>query len=158
MFNDYPKQVSHQAWDIALMLHIANITVFFHCLFYHFYCCLYTVVSIFPSPLSPTPPIPPPALLPSPLWLCPWVLYTCSLTTLSLLSPVISLPPPLSVCSLFQCLWLYFAPYPFRSSLYLAEFYRLPFWNKICISFFTMQGYTRSYIEFFTGNCPLHLI
>ena len=36
--------------------------------------------------------------------------YTCSLTTLPLLSPVIPLCPPLwllSVCSLFQCLWLY---------------------------------------------------
>ena len=55
---------------------------------------------------------PPPTLHPSPLWLCPWVLHTCCLMTLSLLSPVISLPPPfwsLSVYSLFPCLWLYFA-------------------------------------------------
>ena len=40
-------------------------------------------------------------------WCCPWVLYTCSLMTLPLHSPVIPLPPPcwlLSVCSLFHCL------------------------------------------------------
>ena len=77
--------------------------------FIYFYCCSSTVVSIF-LPSVPHPP--PPTLYPTPLWLCPWVLYTCSLTTLLLLSPVISLPPPLwllSVCSLFQCLWSYFA-------------------------------------------------
>ena len=55
-----------------------------------------------------------PHLTPSnlPLWLCPCVLYTCSLTALPLFSPNIPLPPLiwlLSVCSLFQCLWLYFA-------------------------------------------------
>ena len=61
---------------------------------------------------SPPHPLPPPTLHPSPLWLCPWVLYTCSLMNLSLLSPVNPLPSPLrllSLCSLFQCLWLYFA-------------------------------------------------
>ena len=60
----------------------------------------------FPPPYPP----PPPTLNPNPLWLCPWVLYTCSLMTLPLLSPVITLPLPLwllSVCSLFQCPWLY---------------------------------------------------
>ena len=46
-------------------------------------------------------PLPPPTLNPSPLWLCPWVLYTCSLMTLplpSLLSPCLS---PLVTASLF---------------------------------------------------------
>ena len=42
-----------------------------------------------------------------PLWLSPYVLYTCSLT------PFPYFPPPplwlLSVCPLFQCLWLCFA-------------------------------------------------
>ena len=74
--------------------------------------CSSTVVSIFPSPLFPIHPLPYPTLNPSSLWLCPWVLYAHSLMTLTLLSPVTSLPPPLwllSVCSLFPCLWLYFA-------------------------------------------------
>ena len=79
-----------------------------------FYCCLITVVPIFPI----TPPCPihrtshlQSSTLPAPGYLCPWVLYTCSWTTLPLFSPVIPLPSPwlLSVCSLFQCLWLYFA-------------------------------------------------
>ena len=50
----------------------------------------------------------PHAILPH-LWLCPWVLYACSLMTLPLLCPVM---PPLwllSVCSLFPCLSFYFA-------------------------------------------------
>ena len=62
--------------------------------FFIFYCYSSTVVSIFLPPL------------------CPWALYTWSLMTLSLLSPLITFPPPLwllSVCSVFQCLWLYFA-------------------------------------------------
>ena len=56
------------------------------------------------------PYIPPSILLP-PL-VCPWLLHTCSLTSLPLLSPIIPLLPPLWVlsgCSVFQCLWLYFA-------------------------------------------------
>ena len=49
---------------------------------------------------------------PFPVWLCPCVLYTCSLTALSLFTPVFTLSPPLwllSVCSLFPSLWFYFA-------------------------------------------------
>ena len=46
----------------------------FNC--YFFYCCSSTVVSIFPPPLSPTPPTTTSHPQPSPLWLCPWVLYT----------------------------------------------------------------------------------
>ena len=45
-----------------------------------------TVVFIFPHP-SPTS-----TLSPTPLLLCLWVLYTCSLMTLPILSPVIPLP------------------------------------------------------------------
>ena len=70
-------------------------------------------LSLFSHHYFPLPHLPPsPALTPSPLWLCPWVLYTCSLMILPLVSPIIALPPPLwllSVCSSFQCLWLYFA-------------------------------------------------
>ena len=82
-------------------------------LFIYFYCCSSTVISIFPSPLPTAHTSPHPTLDPSPLWLCPCVLYTCSLMTLPLFPLVI--PSRLgtnwllSVCSLFQCLWLYFA-------------------------------------------------
>ena len=77
----------------------------------------FIVVQVRLSPLSthhaPPPHPPPPSHLnPTPLWLCPQVLYTCSLMIFPLLSPIISLDPPLwllLVCSLFQCLWLYFA-------------------------------------------------
>ena len=61
----------------------------------------------FPWPHSP----PPPTLNASLLWLCPKVLYTCSLTTLHCLFPIIPLSPSLwllSVCSLIQYLCLYF--------------------------------------------------
>ena len=95
---------------------------FFVCFLIIFCCCSRTVVSTFPrhSPL-PHPP-PPPTLNPIPLWLCPWVLYTFSLVTLPLFSPVVLLPPPLwplSVCFLFQCPWFYFA----RLSVLLIRFH-----------------------------------
>ena len=80
-------------------------------LYLFFYCCSTTVVPIFPPSLSPTP------LTPTfhtqsnyPHCLCPWVLYTCSLMTLFLLSPIILLPFPfwlLSVFSFLQFLWIY---------------------------------------------------
>ena len=69
--------------------------------FSFFYCCSCTVVSIFPSLLSPAPPTPTSHPQSYPLWLCPWVLYTCSLMTLSLLSPVTPFPSPLVTVSLF---------------------------------------------------------
>ena len=80
--------------------------------YYFFYCCSSTVVSISSRHGPPTPPI-----LASPLWtfsfwLCPCILYTGSLMALPRFSPIIPLPSSLwllSVCSLFQCLWLYFA-------------------------------------------------
>ena len=43
-------------------------------------------------------------------WLCPWVLYTCSLMAFPLFSSIIPLSHHLwllSVCSLFLCHWLY---------------------------------------------------
>ena len=82
--------------------------------------CFLVLCSInVPTQLSPFPhhhfPLPyprqPPTLNPTPPWLCPWVPHSCSFTSLSLLSHVISLSPPLwllSVCCQFQCLWLYF--------------------------------------------------
>ena len=76
------------------------------------YLSLLFMYSCLPHPTSTSPHPLPPTLNPSPLWLCPWVFYTCSLMNLSLLCPVILLPSSLcllSVCSLFQCFWLYFA-------------------------------------------------
>ena len=67
------------------------------------------------SPIALLCPTHPPPLTfnpPPPHCLCPPVLYTCSLMTFPLLSPVISLPAPLRslpICSLFPCLWFYFA-------------------------------------------------
>ena len=65
---------------------------------FYFLLYFFTVVQIQLSPFShhfPLPhSLPPPTLNPSPLWFCPWVLYECFLTTLSLLSPIIPLPPP----------------------------------------------------------------
>ena len=54
-----------------------------HFFIFIFYCCSSTVVSIFAHHSPPPPqPYPPPTLDPTHLWLCPCVLYTCSLTTL----------------------------------------------------------------------------
>ena len=82
------------------------------CLNFFFYCCSRTVVYISTPLWSPTPPFPASHLQTYPLWLCPCVLCTCSLMDLPLFPPIILLPLPLwllSVCSLFQCFWLYFA-------------------------------------------------
>ena len=62
-----------------------------------FYCCSNTVVSISPPPLPLYSP-PSPTLNTTLLWLCPWVPYTCSLMTLSFLSPIISLSLHLGYC------------------------------------------------------------
>ena len=74
---------------------------------------LFLKYSCFPSPPFPsTPSIPTSHPQTYPLWLCPWVLYTCSLMTLLRVSPITPLSPPLWLllfCSLFQCLWFYFA-------------------------------------------------
>ena len=86
-------------------------------LFVFFYLFLFLIVfQVKLSPFFPSPSPPPHSLSLStlnltPLWLCPWVFYICSLTSFPLLSLVIPLLPPLcllSVCFLFQCFCLYF--------------------------------------------------
>ena len=86
----------------------------------------FIVVLVQLSPFSPHHAPHPPQTYP--LWLCPYVLYTCSLMALPLISPIILLSPPLwllSVCSLFQCLWFYFAclfVLSFKKSLLNAKY------------------------------------
>ena len=79
-------------------------------IFIFFFYCSSIVVSIFPPPLPPSHPSPSPTLILHLLWLCPCVLCTCSLMTLPLFP--FCFPRPfclLSVCSLFQRLWIYVA-------------------------------------------------
>ena len=71
-------------------------------------------LSIFSPHYSLPPYLPaPPTFNPRvPSCLCPCVLYTCSLMTRLLLSPVFPLPSPfwlLLICSLFSCLLFYLA-------------------------------------------------
>ena len=80
--------------------------VFFFLQTIFFYCCSSTVISIFPLPLPHGPP----------LILRPFGFVHVSFIHVPWqplpFSPIIPLPTPLwllSVCSLFQCLWLYFA-------------------------------------------------
>ena len=64
--------------------------------FFKFFVLLFTCSCLhFPATTSPCPP---PTLNPSPLWLCPWVLYTCSLMTFSLLSLIIPSTLPSGHC------------------------------------------------------------
>ena len=64
--------------------------------------CLFIVVQVQLSPFScllfPPPHPPPPPAHPSPLWLCPWALYTCFLMTLPFLSPLLSSPLSSGYC------------------------------------------------------------
>ena len=68
------------------------------------YCCSSTVVSILPPPCPTTPAI----LTFHPrtytLWFCPCVLYTSSLMALPLISPLITLPAPLCLQSVYSLL------------------------------------------------------
>ena len=85
-----------------LVQHTQSKNIFVLILFLFFsYCCSSTIVSIFPPLLYPTPPTPPPTLNPTPLCLCPWVLYTCSLMTYPFFPPYLPLPSPLVTVSLF---------------------------------------------------------
>ena len=61
------------------------------------YSCPHLPPTILPHPTHPH--LKNSVLSPSPCWLCSWVLHTCSLMTLPLLSPVVPLPPPLWLLS-----------------------------------------------------------
>ena len=102
-----------------------------------FYCCSITVVPIFSPFLSPALPTPifhiQSSLLPL-MSLSMGPLYMLLDLTLLLLSPVIPpLAPPLwslSVCSLFVCLWFYFA----HLFVLLIRFHLLVRSYSICVS------------------------
>ena len=75
--------------------------------FFNYYFCSITVFLI--SPHCSHLPLPPSSHSQSPpCCLCPWVIYTCSLTkSFPFFPPISPLNPPirsLSVCSLFPCL------------------------------------------------------
>ena len=105
---DYPLCQSLWDWFWPSLFHIHPLVCFFF-----FIIVVQVQLSLFSrhhSPLSHL--LPPPTLNPSPVWLCPWVLYTCSLAALPFISPITPLPLPLwllSVCSLFQWLWFCFS-------------------------------------------------
>ena len=95
-----------------LMIYYFNLDFYFFNFlsFVLFYWCSRTVVSTFPPPLSPTPPNPSSHPQSYPLSLCPWVLYTCSLMTLPLISSIIPLfLPSGTLFVLYFNVWLYFA-------------------------------------------------
>ena len=77
-------------------------------LWFLFYCCSVTMVSIFlPDSPCPTHTLLPTLNPPPASCLCAWVLHTCPLMTI-LLRPRYPAPPPLSVYSLFSYLRFYF--------------------------------------------------
>ena len=63
----------------------------------------------FSLPLSPALETPTSHPQSYPLWLCPWVLYTCSLLILHILFPVMPLPSGYSQFVPYFNVWLYFA-------------------------------------------------
>ena len=100
------------SWPLKMHAGLSFLQTFFKKITKIFFNYSNTLVPIFFHPAPPVQPSPPTTLDPTPFWLCPWGLYTCSLMNLSLLSPIILLLPPLwllSACSLVQCLWLCFA-------------------------------------------------
>ena len=83
--------------DIVLFL------IFFylkHFLLFNYSCPHFPPITLY----CPTHP-PPPTFNPPACCLCPWVLYTCSPS----FPRYLPTPWSLSVCSLFSCLWFYFA-------------------------------------------------
>ena len=95
-----PKLPNYGIIYLCLLLYMVSFSLWlllrfsFFSIFKLFYCCSITVVSIFMTPLFPPASTQTPTLNPTPIWLCPWILYTCSLMSLSLLCPIISLPVP----------------------------------------------------------------
>ena len=66
---------------------------------FYFFIVVQVQLSLFSCHHFPLPhPLQLPTLNPSRLWLCPWVLYTCSLTTLPLLSLLTPFPLPSGYC------------------------------------------------------------
>ena len=94
--------------------HLQQHCFYFNPEFFHAHCgflktLFFIVVQVQLSTIPPHPthphPSPPPTFDPTPLWLCPCVLYTCFLTNPSPFFPVIPLPPLLwllSICSFFK--------------------------------------------------------
>ena len=106
-FKDKTKCFSYHQIKKVPMINIFSISFFYYFIF--FYYCSSTGFSISSHHSPPTPPIP--TFYPGtyPLWLCPCVLYTHSLTALSLF-PIFPHYPSLSsplvtVCSLYLIFW-----------------------------------------------------
>ena len=91
----------HFIFSKKMHVKVSEITDFFIYLFLRpvilFYCSSGTVVSIFPPPLPPACLTLLRSLDPTPLWLCPCVLYMCSLMTPPLLSHITPVHPPSSL-------------------------------------------------------------
>ena len=106
-----------RAPSFFLLLSIASckytIVLFFYFYYFYFFIDFQMQLSPFSHHHFPPPyPCPLSTLNLTPHWLCTWVPHTCSFTSLSLLSHVISLPLTLwllSVYCQFQHLWLYLA-------------------------------------------------
>ena len=133
---------------IATFFFLFNFFVYILLLFK--YSCLHFLTTTL---LSHT--YPPPTLNPTPLWLCPWVLYICSLMTLPLLSPLSPSPWPLwllPVCSLFQCLWLYFCLLVCLFD-WLASTYRWDLlWHFLFTHFLVLKSLRFSFIFFLCNS------
>ena len=67
---------------VALKYTLSPLRVYEILQFLFSYCCSSAVISISPSPFLLPQPSPPSTLNTTLLWLCPWVLHACSLTTL----------------------------------------------------------------------------
>ena len=96
------KKVLHYIYLWALKLCILNFEGFF--LLFSSILFYFVVVQVQLSPFSPQhSPCPTHLYLLNPtlLWLCPCVLYTCSLMNLPLFSPIMPPPSPVVTVSLF---------------------------------------------------------
>ena len=95
---DSDTEAHHTVWTLFLFLHPFYLFIYiYNYLLLFKYSCLH-----FSPPLPPHHLSPPPTFDSTPLWLCPCVLYTCSLMTLPLFPPhYLSLFSPLVTISLF---------------------------------------------------------